>query len=65
MFLADTQEEGDKRAFPLPVVPVEGGTSFLPAHPSCSLAPGAEDFCLPQIPSHQHTQRPVSQLEPA
>lgn len=63
LFQADTQE-GDKHAFPPPVVPGEAHTSFLPAHPSCSLAPNSGDFCLPQIPFHQNTQRRVLQHVP-
>lgn len=53
----DTQER-DKCAFPPAVVPVESGISFLPAHPSCSLAPGSGDLFMPSsnpLPS-KHTK---------
>lgn len=63
LFLADTQE-GHKCAFPSSVVPGEAGTSFLPAYPSCSVAPSFGISACLKFPFHQHTQRLVSQLEP-
>lgn len=63
LFVADAQK-GDRCTFPLPVVPVDAGTSFLPAHPVCSPSPSAGDFCLPQTPFHQNIQQALLEHEP-